>query len=275
MSRIHRSLAILLALTTCTAGALTACGSDDGSADETTTTTAAAGDTTDSSTDGSDPADAELASFCDPYVDVTVMLSGEPDPDALTAAVDEVEANVPDSIGDSVDVMVAAVRSVLDSGGQDFSAFETPEFADAQAEVDPFVFENCEFDSTVEVSGIDFGFEGLPETIDQGRVAILFTNDGTEAHEIAVMRRNDGVTESFEELLALPEEEAMEKVTPVGGAFAAENGAQGLLVGDFEPGDYIAICFIPAGSVSSDGAITEGTGAPHFTHGMQQEFTVS
>ncbi|MBK5223291.1 MAG: hypothetical protein JJE52_10540 [Acidimicrobiia bacterium] len=158
---------------------------------------------------------------------------------SLERAAPGLASNAPAEIADAATVMTAAVTSVLDSGGQDFSALETPEFATAQAEVDPYVFENCEFDSAVEVTGVDFGFTGLPETLDDGRVAILFTNEGAEAHEIIVMRRNDGVTDSFEELLALPEDQAMAKVTPAGGAFAPT------------------------------------TGAPHLAHGMQQEFTVS
>src|SRR5690606_16510023 len=156
-----------------------------------------------------------------------------------------VNDNVPAEIADAAVVMTDAVAAVLESGGQDFAPLETPEFIEAQAEVDPFVFENCAFDATHEVTGIDFGFDGLPDTVDAGRVSILFTNDGAEAHEIALMRRNEGVTESFEDLLSLPEEEAMEKVTFVGGTFAPTTGSTALLVSELEPGDYIAICFVP------------------------------
>lgn len=270
MKRIPRSLAVAVAFATCTTGALAACGDDDDSATSNTTTTAAP-----ASTPADDNADPETAAFCDPYLETSIMMNGEPDPAVLTENAELINANAPDEIAGSAKVMTEAVTTVLDSGGEDFSAFETPEFAAAQAEVDPYVFANCDFDASVETTGVDYGFEGLPETIEGGRVAILFTNEGEEAHEIAVMRRNDGVTESFEDLLALPEEQAMEKVTPVGGAFAPSKGSKALLVGDFEPGDYIAICFVPVGSKSVDGEITEGTGTPHFMHGMQQEFTVS
>ena len=44
-------------------------------------------------------------------------------------------------------------------------------------------------------------------------MSFKFTNEGAEDHELAIARKNDGVTESFDELLALPEEEAMTKVT--------------------------------------------------------------
>ena len=48
------------------------------------------------------------------------------------------------------------------------------------------------------------------------------------------------------------------------------------MVADLAPGEYIALCFIPVGtSMSHDGEFVEGTGAPHFTEGMQHEFTVA
>lgn len=233
-----------------------------------------AADTTTTTAD-SGAESTDLAAFCDPYIAASMMMNGAPDPEALTEYIDLAEANAPAAIADSALVMTSAVRQVLASGGEDYSAMETPEFVAAQDEVDPFAFENCAFDTKVSVTGVDFGFDGLPESFNGGRVAMLFTNSGTEAHEIVVMRRNDGVTESFEELLSLPEEEAMAKVTPMGGAFAATTDSRALLVGEFEPGDYIAICFIPTGTSVSDGTMTPGDGAPHFMHGMQQEFTVS
>ncbi len=202
-------------------------------------------------------------------------MSTGPDPAAIAANVEIVKASAPAEITTPVTVMTDAVEAVLASNGEDFSAMEAPEFAAAQGEVDPFVFENCEFDGRVEVVGADYSFAGIPDTMESGRTALLFTNEGVEAHEIAIMRRNDGVTESFDELLNLPEEEAMAKVTPIGGSFAPTTGSSALLIGDFAPGDYIALCFVPVGTVVADGEMTEGTGTPHFMHGMQQEFTVS
>ncbi|MBA3606044.1 MAG: hypothetical protein H0W46_08755, partial [Acidimicrobiia bacterium] len=109
-----------------------------------------------------------------------------------------------------------------------------------------------------------------------GQLGLLLTNDGEEAHEIAVLRKNEGVTATWDELLELPEEEAREMVTEVGGAFAPTNGAVGLLVGELEAGEHIALCFIPVGtSMGDDGEFIEGDGPPHFVEGMRHEFTVN
>ena len=148
-------------------------------------------------------------------------------------------------------------------------------YAAAQGTVDPWMFEHCEFDQKEEVTASEFKFEGLPSEFDAGTVAILLSNDGAEAHEMAIMRKADGVTQSWEEILALPQDEAEALVVQVGGAFAPNKDAKGLAVVDLAPGDYVATCFVPAGtSVASDGTITEGTGTPHFMHGMISEFTV-
>ena len=41
---------------------------------------------------------------------------------------------------------------------------------------------------------------------------------------------------------------------------------------DLQPGEYIALCFIPEGSKDEN---TEGQGPPHFTKGMRMEFSVA
>jgi len=75
----------------------------------------------------------------------------------------------------------------------------------------------------------------------------------------------------------------------VGDAFSPNADTPGVVVADLEPGDYAAVCFVPVGSMQSDGEGGEATagtdaGGPdttsvdpadaHFMHGMLQEFTV-
>ena len=69
---------------------------------------------------------------------------------------------------------------------------------------------------------------------------------------MAIMRKADGVTQSWEEILALPQEEAEALVVQVGGAFAPNKDAKGLAVVDLVPGDYVATCFVPAGHHSGE-----------------------
>ena len=210
------------------------------------------------------------------YADITVAFSGPPpDPATLTPLLDTLESGAPEEIAEQVGVMTTAARSVLDSNGEDFSAFEAPEFAEAQSEVDPYMFENCEFDEKVEVTAADYSFDGIPTELPAGRVAFLLTNEGSEPHEMALARKKDGVTESWDEILALPEDQAMEKIDQAGGAFAPGQGDQGLAIAELEAGEYVAVCFIPVGTSIDDTGEHPGDGPPHFTQGMKSEFTVA
>ena len=95
---------------------------------------------------------------------------------------------------------------------------------------------------------------------------------------MAIMRKADGVTQSWDEILALPQEEAEALVEQVGGTFAPRNGTQGLAVVELTPGEYVVVCFVPTGtSMSADGdghgghrraALHERDGARVHGHGV-------
>lgn len=133
----------------------------------------------------------------------------------------------------------------------------------------------------VDVVGTDYAFAGL-EASYTGPVTMAFRNEGAEVHELVVVRKNPDVTESWDALLALPQEESATKVAFVGATFAEPGQtAPDMLTAD-QPGDYLAVCFIPQGTTdlpSLDPNASEppdlGTGAPHFTLGMRSEFTIS
>jgi hypothetical protein len=131
------------------------------------------------------------------------------------------------------------------------------------------VYEGCESAAQLDVTGVDYGFEDLPSQVDAGRVAIRFTNgsEASEPHEMVLMRRNEGVTESVDELMALPEDQVMERLTMTGVAFADAPGTSSVLLTDLEPGGYVAICMIPVGGAED--------GPPHAAHGMVTELEVA
>ena len=125
----------------------------------------------------------------------------------------------------------------------------------------------------------DYHFEGLPTTIPVG-TTISLDNQGQEVHEIIIVRRNDGVTQTWDELLALPEEEAFQYVTMVGQLFTGPGTtAEGTIVIGQE-GTYLALCFVPQGTTTMpDGSAAPDAsapaGPPHFLLGMIQEFNVT
>jgi uncharacterized cupredoxin-like copper-binding protein len=119
---------------------------------------------------------------------------------------------------------------------------------------------------TIEVTGVDYAFEGAPDTAQAGTVAFRFTNKSAkEQHELVVLRKNDDTTESWADLLKLPEDQASAKATPVARTQAAP-GQSSATLADLTPGSYAMLCFLPVGGA-------EG-GQPHFMQGMVHEFTV-
>jgi hypothetical protein len=139
--------------------------------------------------------------------------------------------------------------------------------------------DNCDGVDTVAVEATEYKFTGLPSTAEAGRVVITFANKGKEQHELALVRINDGVTESVQDLLMLPEEEADAKVKFIGGAFA-DPGGTAATAAELTPGRYAAVCFVSVGSTPEAVAAatansSEVEGQPHAMVGMTAEFTVT
>jgi hypothetical protein len=141
----------------------------------------------------------------------------------------------------------------------------------------------------VGVRAVDYGYQGLPGTLPAGETRFSFTNGSqAESHEMSIFRINDGVTESFEQILA--EDEAQQKAAqsnqqggqqpqaeqspppaPKMSFFASTGSAPGQsakmdLIGNLPAGRYGLVCFLP---VENDQA-----GTPHYKKGMKAEFTV-
>jgi hypothetical protein len=254
------------------AATMVACGSDDSGGDDTTAAETSA------SEESADPAE-----FCEASVDLEAAFSMGPavedtaSPEEQQAALEEfagmvepqlaeVEETAPEEISDTVTEATGLVREAL-SGG-DPSTLEGPEFQQADDEIDDYMLAECGYEQ-LEATGVDYEYEGLPDTIPGGVVAITFTNEGEELHEIGLARINDDVTMPVEEVLALPEEQVFSMIQLAGVTFAAPGESETTFL-RMEPGRYGAACFVPQGTTHD----TEGAGPPHFTLGMFAEFTV-
>lgn len=226
----------------------------------------------------------DTAAFCDATVDLESALSSGPDidfetapPEQKQAALEEysrqvephvarAERTAPAEVNQDAKTAARLVRQTVTTG--DYSALDSPEFMTANQNIDRFMLGKCGFDE-IKVTGVNYAYEGIPNTIKAGTVAFTFINEGDEMHELGIARINDGVQQPLEQLLALSEEQAMQMVSFAGGAFATPGKSDtGFL--ELKPGRYGAACFVPTGSKEGQ----EGTGPPHFTHGMFAEFTV-
>ena len=260
---------------------------------EASTDTTAAGsdtsDTTDAATGTTDAASPAVMpeipggtashEFCEGFVGVEMAFKNAPeDPAQLEAFVEEqltpnvemIRANLPEGeLGEQVTVMVDAVDEVAQTG--DFAAFETEEFSTASAGVYGSLEDACGIPD-VDVTAVDYAFDGVPQTLDAGLVTFVLTNDSEagEFHEISLVKLQDDADLSVEELVALPEEEAEALIESFGGgAFAPPMATSGTVI-ELTPGRWVYACFIPVGSVGE----TEGTGPPHAVEGMVGELIV-
>jgi hypothetical protein len=254
------------------AATMVACGSDD-----------SGGEGTAAAATGAPEESADPAEFCEASVDLEAAFSMGPGadetapPEEQQAALEEfgatveplladVEEAAPEEISGAVTTATGIVRDAL-SGG-DPSTLEGPEFQQADDEIDDYMLAECGYEQ-IEATGVNYEYEGLPDTVPAGVVAITFTNEGDELHEIGLARINDDVTEPVEQLLALPEEQVFSMLELKGFTFAAPDESETTFI-RMEPGRYGAACFIPKGTTHEH----EGDGPPHFTLGMFAEFTV-
>jgi len=222
------------------AGLITSCGDDDDDGEE-----AAGG--------------ADAAAFCDGFL---ALNEGEPTPDGIRA----VGEDAPD---DETKAAFDAIADGVEEEGEAF--FESDGFTENFAVVTGAAVEECA-DTEIDVTAKEYAFEGLPDEVDAGILGINFENTGGEVHEIVLFAKGpDAGDATFDELLELGEEEAEGKLISKGGSFAPPGETNAGIFDVTEPGDYVAVCFIPEGTTGEE----EGEGPPHFTKGMKVEFTVS
>jgi hypothetical protein len=138
----------------------------------------------------------------------------------------------------------------------------------AAAAIDTWAVDNCDY-QTVDVTAADYSFTGFPSELSTGQTVVQMTNTGAEPHVAVVVRKKTDAT--TDEILALPEEEALKEVEEIGSVFAPAGGTGTGYLDLKKTGDYIALCPIPQGSTDA----AEGSGPPHFVSGMVTDFTVS
>jgi hypothetical protein len=240
---------------------------------------------------GDDEQSADLSTVCDAQADtvtgfVTMFVSlpepptSGPPPPELTAQVQaaydanlatplaSLVANAPDEIKDEVDEIAANARQFRETA--DPSIVTNEDFTRLTDTVDAYMQENCT-GTKATVEAIDYAYRDLPSTLAAGTVRIEMTNSGNEAHEMVVLTRNPGVTETFDQILALPEDQLQSKVKFVNAA-SADPGKTAYLVAKLEPADYVFVCSYGKGTTDDDEV---AQAEPHFTLGMRQQVKVA
>ena len=237
-----------VALAVAASASLVGCGDDDDDAA-----------VTDEATQ-EDAAEADPARFCEGYLELN---AGEPTAERIR----EVASDAPEAAKEPMEAIAAG----FDEQGGEYT--DSDEFGEQYEAVTKVVADACADDS-ISVTAVEYAFEGIPSGVSAGVIAAEFANEGNEMHEIVVLRKKEGVEDSFDDILAKGEEEAQKLVDIAFGAFGAPGSTSTAVFDMREPGEYAAVCFIPVGSTLDKEETEEVNGPPHFTQGMKTEFTV-
>jgi plastocyanin len=148
-------------------------------------------------------------------------------------------------------------------GGSGSGATATPTPAGSGAATGP----------TIAVTGSDYKFDGLPAEVAAGSTLTFKNASDDEEHLLIVVRRNDDATRELEDLLKNGTSEEQQSMTTQVGQLDAAPGktASGTITLD-QPGQYLALCPIPVGSMASSGPAADAL--PHYMKGMYTAFTV-
>lgn len=206
------------------------------------------------------------ADACDRYADLQAAFFG--DPAQIGPAVDAFADALPDEYSADAEAVATALSS------DDPAAMGSPEYVEASDRIGDTVFADCDTSAAIDVSGVDYGFGGLPESVEAGRVALRLANesDTDQPHEVLIAVGAEG--QSADELRDLPLEELMGAARPIGVAFTEVAGSSATTLVDLEPGSYLLICTLP---VAENGEMPEGEEPvpTHADHGMVATLTVT
>jgi hypothetical protein len=187
--------------------------------------------------------------------------------DRLLPSAIAVEQAAPAGVEDAAHSGVEAIRRKVSE--QDPSDFDSS-VIDAFARLHEDFVSRCGW-NTIDVTAIDFAFDGIPAHLRPGITSFELTNSGSETHQMVIARAKAGVTAPMTELLASADG-GRSALTQLSEADAAPGGG-GSSVLDLEPGTYAVICFVPVGSIPGTTAVDSAPS--HWMQGMVSEFTVS
>jgi hypothetical protein len=190
---------------------------------------------------------------------------------ALDQALSGAESTAPPEIAADVQSIAGIIRSAAQSRQDPFG---NPTFQQNLAVIDQYRYNSCGY-TQLDVTGIEYEFEGLPKTVPAGKVAIRFTDTGAELHELQVFRVKG--KDSVKKIVGLSEKEQRKKGEEVGGTFAVQGQTSYAFVDMTKPGRYGVVCHLPVGSTSEE-AIEEAGEAhdakSHAQEGMYATITV-
>jgi hypothetical protein len=219
----------------------------------------------------------EVTAFCDAALKTDraaekALSGGRPSKKAqqdLDAALTGVETTAQPEVAANIQAVASEIRNAIQSR-QEPSEEVLQQNPNA---INKYRYNSCGY-RQLDVTGIEYEFQGLPKTLPAGTVAIRFTDTGAELHELAIYRMK--TKDSLKKVVGLSEKEQSKKLEPVGGTFAMQNQTSFTIAELTKPGRYAVICHLPVGSTSVEAAEEAEHDHPksHAQEGMYATITV-
>jgi hypothetical protein len=197
----------------------------------------------------------DVTAFCDAALKadkaVARLESGRPSQrtvQAVETALSAVESTAPPQIATQLQAIVAATRGTIQGGPP---AFEDPSFEQNFNALQEYRYNSCGY-TQLDVTGIEYEFQGLPKTLPTGPVAIRFTDTGAELHELQIFRVKS--KDSVKKIIGLSEKEQRSKIEEVDTSFAVQGQTVYNIVDLSKAGRYGVVCHLPVGSTSEEAA---------------------
>jgi hypothetical protein len=220
----------------------------------------------------------EATTFCDAANQAdkaqAKLESGKPkraDLQAADTALSAVESTAPPAIASQVQAVVATARSANQSGGDPTEI--DPSFEQNFNAIQQYRYDSCGY-TQLDVTGIEYEFQGLPSTVPAGPVAIRFTDTGAELHELAIYRVKG--KDSVKKIVGLSEKEQRKKLEGIGFTIAVQGQTSYTIAELTKPGRYALICHLPVGSTSEEAIeeVEKDHPKSHAEEGMYATITV-
>jgi hypothetical protein len=220
----------------------------------------------------------EVTEFCDAALKTDraaekalVERPKQKDIQAFEDALAQIESTAPPEVAANVQTAASSVRTAIQ---ERMDPFDDPSFEENFNAIEEYRYNSCGY-TQLDVTGIEYEFQGLPKTVPAGTVAIRFTDTGAELHELAVYRMK--TKDSLKKVIGLSEKEQSKKLEEVGGTFAMQNQTAYTVAELTKPGRYAVICHLPVGSTSVEALEEAGEdhdAKSHAQEGMYATITV-
>ncbi len=101
--------------------------------------------------------------------------------------------------------------------------------------------------TSIDVSAADFSFDVSNKVVAAGRVPVKLHNNGSEPHQVMILRLHDGVTiDQYLSAAHSDEGAAGSLIDNAGGVNIVDPGASATGYADLRPGSYALVCYIPS-----------------------------